>query len=347
MRIGMSCCGEGWGHVARMVAFAQMLKTEHTLFLFAPVEVHSFIHKHLSELPLFTVPSLVLEKKEDKILWLPAIKAGIRGLLNQGPDIKRLKRLTAMLELEAIISDYEPYMPTAARDLDIPVLQINHPGIVVKYMNFTPDAILAGMVAKKMMGPYDERVFISFFGGDCGPIVRKELQQYPLTRGDYLVVSLKPSFRVPVLKTLEKLGITNYILYPDSDKNYAKDLAGCAGVITSAGHQSISECIALRKPIFVIPQRGQYEQRLNAHMLRLSGNGDYSSLSGLEKDLPKFLRDLHLFPKKQLTEAVQFHREDSSDTAMRFIKNFLSKVAVRHWRDFEDRNKEVPTAQGF
>lgn len=348
MRIGMSCCGEGWGHVARMVAFAQILKKRHDLFLFAPVEVHSFIKKHVPDLPLFTVPSLVLEKKEDKILWWPAIKLALRNMINHPAENKRLKRLASMLELEAVISDYEPFLPHAARDLDISILQINHPGIVVNYFNLSPDAIAANLVAPHMMGPFDERIFISFFGGHCGPIIRKELLSYPIKRGKKIILSLKNTYRDPVLKVLKKLDITDFELYPDPSKNYAKDLAECAAIITSAGHQSISECIVLGKPIFVIPQRGQYEQRLNALMLRLSGRGDFATLNSLEKELPLFLNSLDSFPRKPLTDNVVFRVEDSTETAINYIEKFLSNTAVRSWRSFFGRvENALPKAQGF
>lgn len=348
MRVGLCCCGEGWGHVSRMVTFAQTLKKRHDLFLFAPVEVHAFIQKHVPELPLFTVPSLVLEKKDDKILWWPAIKLAVRNMINHPAENKRLKRLAAMLELEAVISDYEPYLPHAARALDIPILQINHPGIVVNYFNLSPDALAANAVAHQMMGPYDDRVFISFYGGQCGPIIRKELLGYPVKRGSKILLSLKPSYREPVLKVLKRLKIDQFELYPDPSKNYAKDLAECAAVITSAGHQSISECIILNKPIFVIPQRGQYEQRLNAMMLRLSGRGDFSSLEKLEKDLPRFLDSLDQYPRKPLTEDVVFRFEDSTDTAVNYIEHFLSKASIRYWRPYQDGGRQdLPRAQGF
>jgi len=347
MRIGMSCCGEGWGHVARMVAFAQLLRKKHDLFLFAPVEVHAFIKKHVPDLPLYTVPSLVLEKKNDKILWLPAIKLAIKNILQHPTENKRLKRLASMLELEAVISDYEPYLPHAARDLDIPILQINHPGIVVNYFNLSPDAIAANLVAPQMMGPFDDRIFISFYDGHCGPIIRKELLNYPIKKGKKLILSLKPSYREIVLNILNKLKIDNFDLYPDPNKNYAKDLAECAAVITSAGHQSISECIVLGKPIFVIPQRGQYEQRLNAQMLRLSGRGDYSTLANLEKELPHFLDELELYPKKPLTDQVLFRTEDGTENALNFIESFLSKSAIRYWRAYSQEPKNYPLAEGF
>lgn len=347
MRVALSCCGEGWGHVARMVTFAQYLRQRHTVFLFAPVEVHAFLQRHVPELPLYTVPSLVLEKRDDKILWWPAIKTAMKSVLHHAAENKRLKRLVAMLEIEAVISDYEPYLPHAARDMDIPILQINHPGIVVNHFNWSPDAVAACLIARHMMGPYDERIFISFFGGDCGPIVRRELLKYPVKRGKKLVLSLKPSYRPAVLKVFQRLGIDNYELYPDPEKNYAKDLAECAAVITSAGHQSISECIVLGKPIFVIPQRGQYEQRLNAQMLRLSGRGDYAYLHQLEKELPKFLQNLDSFPKPPFTDEILFHMEDATETAYRFLENFLSRAAIRYWRGSRELWEDMPHAQNF
>jgi len=59
--------------------------------------------------------------------------------------------------------------------------------------------------------------------------------------------------------------------------------------VAPAGHQSISEALALGKPAFVIPVRGQYEQELNARKLRESGFGDYAYVDGIDRELPRFI----------------------------------------------------------
>jgi UDP-N-acetylglucosamine:LPS N-acetylglucosamine transferase len=146
-----------------------------------------------------------------------------------------------------------------------------------------------------MMGPYDELIYCSFYRGDIGPLIRQEIKSAPRQDSGRLTVYLKPGYKESVVRILDELGLV-YDVFPDPNKNYAQHLASCTAVITSAGHQSICEAIYLGKPIFVIPQRGQYEQRLNAQMLRKSGRGEYSTLRALKKRLPRFLERLEDFP---------------------------------------------------
>ena len=48
------------------------------------------------------------------------------------------------------------------------------------------------------------------------------------------------------------------------DKNFLRDMAGCKGLICTAGFESICEAMYLGKPVMVIPVAGQYEQTCNA-----------------------------------------------------------------------------------
>ena len=51
------------------------------------------------------------------------------------------------------------------------------------------------------------------------------------------------------------------------------DLAGCAGVIMSAGHSLACECLHLEKPMLLIPIAQQYEQAVNAYHVEKLGAG--------------------------------------------------------------------------
>jgi hypothetical protein len=129
-----------------------------------------------------------------------------------------------------------------------------------------------------------------------------------------------------VVRILDELGLV-YDVFPDPNKNYAQHLASCTAVITSAGHQSICEAIYLGKPIFVIPQRGQYEQRLNAQMLRKSGRGEYSTLRALKKRLPRFLERLEDFPL--ISRLHDLLLEESTEELAFRLNLFLERTRQR------------------
>jgi|UniRef100_UPI00260FEF07 hypothetical protein len=86
--------------------------------------------------------------------------------------------------------------------------------------------------------------------------------------------------------------------FPDKENDFISTLAGCAAVIAPAGQQLLSESLFLKKPVLALPQKGQYEQRLNTRMLKASGWGRGSSLYHLKQDAAEIFRDVDQFPYK-------------------------------------------------
>ncbi len=54
---------------------------------------------------------------------------------------------------------------------------------------------------------------------------------------------------------------------------FVRDLARCSCIISTAGHQLISEALCLGKPVLAVPEPGQYEQSINALYLERMGGG--------------------------------------------------------------------------
>ena len=333
MNVAMSCAGEGFGHVSRLISFAQALEARHDLVLFVPSSVQHHIRRNLPGAHVVTIPYFHMVKREDRIDYLATARQNLSKAIRFRADVSAIRRALAASGAEALISDYEPYLPAAARSLDLPVLQISHPSIVIKSPSILPDAIVAKAIAHAMTGRFDRRRFVSFYNGDIGPILREELTRHPVTRGDYFVVYVKPTYRSRVVSELSKLGVS-YRLFPNPREDYAEALAGCRALITGAGHQSLSEAVTLGKPVFAIPQRGQYEQRLNARMLVESGWGMKGRFSNLHKTLPAFVREVDGLPRARAAgeeytgpRGSRFHFSNDRDLAVDRIESFLAEYA--------------------
>jgi len=338
MNIVLACNGEGFGHASRIVTLIKNLEMEHELLILSPDSTKEFIQKRTNPHPLYSIPCPGLIKDEDRIRYFKTLSSNMPLIFSLKKELERVKSILKSFGADAVISDFEPYAPRAAKALGIPVLQFNHPGVVKKSPSLWPDALLTKIVANIMMGPYDERLLCSFYQGDIGLLIREEIQSQKIKDSGRLAVYLKDSYKAPAIKILDELGL-DYDLFPDKSKNYAQALASCKALITSAGHQSISEAIYLRKPVFVIPQRGQYEQRLNAQMLRKSGRGDYSSLRALKKRLPQFLQNLQQFPKKEKEGCDFRYTEDTPKLKLR-IQDFLYRFVGSKNQKFS--GEEVP-----
>ena len=78
------------------------------------------------------------------------------------------------------------------------------------------------------------------------------------------------------------------------EKVFVTDLASCRAVIGSSGMSLLGEALALGKPVFTVPVRGQYEQVLNACYLRACEYGVFEETlsSGA---VSRFLANLDTF----------------------------------------------------
>lgn len=332
MKIGIAINGEGRGHFSRARALAEELKKKH--------EVQFWVADHL-------IPELAECFPGSKIFGIPYLKCVQRGFY-----MDYFKTLTANAALfffpqttwrkiakqlrasgtDVVLSDFEPFTSGAAKMIGLPVLQLNHPGIVTRCGTISIKTFFAKLIASYMMANSDRTILCSFFGGDVGPIIRSGLRNKKITRGDYFVVYQKATYREYLAPILEALSAYTFAVFPDPSGDYESSLAGCRAVIAPAGHQSISEALALGKPIFAIPVQGQFEQELNAQKLRESGFGDYSSFDELYTALPRFLETVEKYEnaiaKGRMTGYAGKHAawacQDETMRAVALVENFIS-----------------------
>ncbi|MFQ3620423.1 MAG: glycosyltransferase family protein [Spirochaetales bacterium] len=335
MRIAYSCAGEGLGHAARLVALSPYLEERYKVFYFVPSHLHGFIQEKVGFSPIEDLPYFRFVKEADRVRWLATAFETVPRLIQFPQEVEKLVRKLKKFRIQGVITDYDPYLAWAGKLAGIPVLQLNHPGIIARKVSFHPLSWLPALTSLFLEGPWTERMHISFFLGDVGPLFRESLFRYPVRDEGYLLVNLKSSYRAPVLKVLEKYPGIPYRLFPNKGENFEEALAGCRAVLSSAGHQIIAEALVLSKPILVIPQKGQWEQQLNASMLKKTRKGEVTSLKRLEQDLPQFLsrleeyRSVNTLPlgftlkdgTKDLVERIEaFFSQNCTGTAKGFLK---------------------------
>ncbi len=324
--IALSCTGEGFGHAARVVAIAQTLHSSHRFVIFCPKHLFPFMRENLGEVPLVEIPYFSFAKHRDRIDYARTIRNNLPATVPFPVEVKRIARYLETYDVKAVISDYDPYTGFAADRRRIPVLQINHPGVVMRGPVVSPSAILAKAISLILMGKFHRKLLVSFYNGDIGPVVRKRIENHPRKNEDFFVMYLKPGYRKIMNHALHRLGIGNVHIFPDPDKDIVEYLARCRGVISSAGHQFMSEALVLGKPIFVIPQKGQYEQLLNAHMLELSGRGTWAWIEELDTKLPTFLKEIEKYPKPVKNTDILYRFNNDLDRLTGKIERFISEA---------------------
>lgn len=320
-RLAFSCAGEGFGHISRIVALSEPLRDHFDLVYFVPKSVQDFLFQHLGMVPVVTIPSFHFVLKDHRVDYLATAKKN-KSLFWSHKIRNEIKEQLTNMQVDALLSDFEPFASRAASDIGIPVLNLNHPGIVLKTFSLSFNGIASQLVAHYMIPPSQKTLFCSFYNGEVGPIIRQEIKNSHRTKGDYYLVYTKKDSREKILNCLKKFPELKFDIYPREDGNFARALCRCKGVIAPAGHQLLSEALYLGKPVLAFPQKNQYEQKVNARMLEKSGYGIHGRLHSMKQDMNRFFSMIDELPKKR-SRFERFKFKDDTDNVVNMVINFV------------------------
>ncbi len=328
MKIVYGCNGEGNGHAARTAALWPELKNTLDMTVWCPPSIEGFLREKCPDIKIRSIPGLHFSLKDHKVDYWGTLlmNSSLLGKMNR--IVSDLADQMVQTGVQGVLSDFEPLTALAAARAGIPLINLNHPAVVRRSISLLPDALSAKLVATFMTPPAQKNLICSFYDGDVGPILREEIRRAVPSKGRYLLVYVKQSSEERIRSILSDFPGREFHFFPDSRRNFVTSLAGCAGVIAPAGHQLLSEALFLKKPVLAIPQEGQFEQRLNARMLRASGWGRGTDLKNLKKDLPRFLDDLDCFPFPS-DPFYRFLTEDSTALTAGIIREFFEMETVR------------------
>ena len=169
MRIAYSCAGEGLGHAVRTSVIGPQLEGRHKVFYFAPETVRAFLRGKMGNRKFLDIPHFSFVKRDEKVLILATILRSLPTAARMSYNVMLFAKKLRSMKIDAVISDFEPILPRAARMAGIPVFQLNHPGIVQRVARFHPLAWLTSIASRILEGPSHERIHISFYQGDVGP----------------------------------------------------------------------------------------------------------------------------------------------------------------------------------
>ncbi|OJF75839.1 MAG: hypothetical protein BKP49_10280 [Treponema sp. CETP13] len=323
-RLAFSCAGEGYGHIARIVALSEELKNDFDLFYFVPESVQDFLINHLGNVTVISIPSFHFVLKQHGVDYLQTGKENCEYIIKFKSITKSIQEHLKIHEIDALVCDFEPFVSSAAAALNIPFMNFSHPGILLKTFPLSFTGICSRIVARFMTPSSQANKFCSFYNGEIGPVIRKEIRnKTPIVKDFYLVYTKKDS-RNKILKTLENFPHEKFEIYPRKDGDFAEALRSCKGVIAPAGHQLLSEALYLNKPILAIPQKNQYEQKVNARMLEKSGRGFAGNIKSIQEDLFRFIHSINEFPYKE-NKFEHFCFTDDTQTIVNFIIRFVYK----------------------
>lgn len=325
MKIGIAFCGEGRGHLTRITAVARRLQEEHTLVFWCTDNRRDELTSIFPDSAVHLLPHMHFYMEDYTVRFIKTGISNYQNVLTHPWWTRRLIKECYAEKIDLIISDWEPFLSRAADREGIPLVLLNHPGIVLSDTTLTLSAFYARMIARAMMPLSGRKIICSFYNGTVGPILREEIRQVPVSDEGFFILYARREIREYMTRILSHVPGIKVKIFPNDEEDFATEFGRCSGLITSAGHQIISEAIYLKKPCFVIPFGGQHEQRMNAGMLLRSGWGDFAEISAVEKPLKRFVKEVRegAYPKRA-DLGVDFIFEDQTDLAVSIVEEVLT-----------------------
>ncbi len=335
VKILYSVNGHGRGHSSRSEVVIEHLKDQgHDVRIVASDKATEYLGRRWEIIDIF---GLAFAYKEGAVDVKSTLHKNVKGVLKKGADSYRdLHRVVKKFQPDLIISDFEPFVPRAAKN--IPCVSIDHQGVLTKEnvefpAGWVKDYLVARCGALAMTPKASHYVVTSFFHApplddakgevvQVGPILRSEvLEQKPKYEGHLLLyvttpesgqlIDLLKDAGVPVIaygfnrESVEK----NITFKKPSVKGFLADLSSSSGVIANGGYTLISEAIFLGKPVYAFPLVNQFEQMLNAYYLQRMGLGMFDKVPD-KKRLQEYIDNLPKFQKEAKKHAGNCGNED-------------------------------------
>ncbi len=340
-RIVYALSGQGRGHTSRVMAISDELRAGGHEIVYCCGGTARDILEAKGE-PVVPVPPLRQVLEGNQVRVVETIRSNWDPIVHLGDIVSDLADAFNEIRPDLVITDFEAFSHRAADRLGIPVLSFNHQQIVseTRYelpIKYRIDAALSAL-AIRLIAPSDPRhiLITSFFfpplkNSDrttlVPPIIRPGVESIKPRRGEHVLVYYNSTDGADhVLQTLRAVD-ASFIVYnfprPESTEDYQNvqfkepcideflsDLASSRAVISTAGFTLTSEALYLGKPLLVVPNRGIFEQTLNALFLQRNGLGaavlDRPLTPG---DVTDFLSQRKSFESRLLDRASSGNKE--------------------------------------
>lgn len=317
-----SVMGEGRGHAARARAVVERLRDRHRVVLFTSHDALDFLRNEYAddpEIEVREVPGLKFHYSEGKIDNLKTIRFGGAFWASLGKYVRDLAATMRVERPDLVITDFEPLLPRAAAQVGVPVLSLDHQHFLSTYDLSSLSRELRAWAWRMSwsiwaFGIRQQRTVVSAFYKpplrqgceqvtQVGPLIRSSVANRTPTRGEHLLSYVRRATTQGVLDKLAELPLPVRLyglgerppqgaitFCPIDEQTFVDDLASCNAVVSAAGNQLIGEALYFGKPMFVMPERHHYEQRINAEFVQQMGAGEKRILEKLTaEDLRGFL----------------------------------------------------------
>jgi uncharacterized protein (TIGR00661 family) len=358
-RIFFSLSGEGRGHATRVRAVVDELCSEHEVTIYTSGFGYDFLG-HLyapTDVRVIPIEGMHFHYAQGRVNFRRTL-GGVISYLRQLRQLVERLRLDIIRERpDLIVTDFEPALPRAALQCQVPFVSLDHQHCLLAYdLSSLPirsrwHARYMGWIVRAYYSGQKETIVSSFYHPPLRPGYRNVTQSGVMLRslvrditpvvGDHLVAYFRRFASGSLLAALDETGIPTHVyglgerpaegwltFHPIHEKCFVEDLASCAALIATAGNQLVGEALYLGKPAFVVPEPSNHEQYINAYFLKNCGAGNWAEMERVKTaDVRHFVANLDRY-----RSAIDVTHMDGLPVAMRVLQRYLPSGLPRSRR---------------
>ena len=292
--------GTGHGHAIRALTIARHFAGLGHEFLFVSHGAGAAILRR--EFPVEDIPNPATPIRGHKVALAATIYSNLTVRSRSRTYLNRILQLMERFQPDVALSDYEYFVPRAARLAGVPCLSVDHQHVITGCRHPVPWAqypsyLSTALAVRTFFSRASDYLVISFFQPPVKPGVRARvlppllretvLQRQP-REGEHVVAyqgyttfkRFLPFLRAIPSRWRSMASITegidgNLHFKKNSETGFLDDLSSCRYVVCGGSHTLISEALYYGKPVISFPIQGAFEQFLNAFYLERLGYGRY------------------------------------------------------------------------
>ena len=341
-------CGEGMGHAIRSSVIIDRIKQDYDIYIFSSERAYNYLNSkfdNVYEIGGFNT-TYINNKVDNRKTLSNAIK---RNPTNIKLGYENLYKLARQLRPDVIVTDFEIYATMVAKSLDIPLISLDNIHMITQTKIHYPASKKMEMLkAKGVIKAYVVRpkihILTSFFYPPVRtkknaviypPVIREEILKLKPSDGEHVIVYQTSKESYKLVQKLKALSNEKFIVYgfnvnkTDENLTYKEfnedefydDLASAKAVISNGGFTFISEAISLKKPIYSVPARGNFEQTLNGYYVQRLGYGEYHEVMNAKRVM-NFLNNLPNYKKN-----LQKVKKTNNDGIVKELKYRIEKYS--------------------
>jgi uncharacterized protein (TIGR00661 family) len=290
--------GIGHGHAVRALTMARHFAGHE--FLFVSHDTGAAILGR--EFPVEECPNPPTIVKGHRVDVPATLIAALKVRSGSRRHLRRVLDLMDRFQPDVAMTDYEYFVPQAARRLGVPCLSIDHQHIITMSRHPVPwtqylSYLSTRQAVVSLYSRATDYLVISFFQTPVAPGARAKILP-PLLRDSVLGRQPRPGAHVvayqgyatfkrffPFLRAIpspvrvygfdQERTEGNLHFKKNSEDNFLDDLSTCRYVVMGGSHTLVSEALFYGKPVISFPIKTAFEQFLNAFYVERLGYGRY------------------------------------------------------------------------